>query len=67
MKYLDLDMLLRLTGSHMNKIKCFLGFHKWKRVGEIELELNSTTHVQHLHECEHCKKQEYKGMGTFLL
>lgn len=51
----------------LNKIKCFFGFHKWKRVDELEVPLNSITHVQHLHKCECCDKEEYKGMGTFLL
>lgn len=51
----------------LNKIKCFFNFHKWKNIGSIELELNSTTHVQLLHKCEYCNKEEYKGMGTYLL
>jgi hypothetical protein len=54
----------------INKIKCYFGFHKWKNIGGNPLdglELGSTTHVSKLHQCEYCKKEEMKGMGTFLL
>ena len=50
----------------INKIKCFFNFHKWKRIGELNVPLNQATHISCLHECEYCKKQEFKGMGTFL-
>jgi len=50
----------------MRKILCFFGFHKWKNI-----DTNSTPNPMEgeiicwseLHECQHCKKQKYLGMG----
>lgn len=53
----------------MRKIMCYFGFHKW-----INIDLRQTPNPKEgemicwseLHECAHCKKQEYKGMGWII-
>ena len=48
-----------------NKIKCFLGYHKWKNIDTYFPTPKDGEHIlfSNLHECKHCKKQEMKGMG----
>lgn len=50
----------------VRRFLCWLGFHKW-----INIDTNPMPNPKagemicwsELHECRHCKKQEYKGMG----
>lgn len=48
------------------KLKCFLGFHNWINIcTEPRMMPNKgeIIYSSELHECNNCKKQEYKGMG----
>ncbi len=52
-----------------NKIKCFLGFHKWINIDNSPIPNPKTDEMicwSELHECENCKKREYKGMGCII-
>ena len=47
------------------KLKCWLGFHKWKNIDKNPMPNPQNGEMicwSDLHECEHCKKQEYKGI-----
>jgi len=53
----------------LSKLKCWLGFHKWINVDTTQfpkLEADEIYCYSELHECEHCKKKEYKGMGCII-
>lgn len=45
---------------------CWLGFHDWVNIDTNPMPNPKAGEMicwSDLHECEHCKKQEYKGMG----
>ena len=51
------------------KIKCYLGFHKWKNIDTTpkpHLEPGDAYCYSDLHKCEHCKKEKYLGMGCVI-
>jgi hypothetical protein len=56
----------------MKKIKrllCLLGFHKWFNIDTNPIPNPKAGEMicwSELHECIHCKKQEYKGMGCIM-
>ena len=52
----------------IDKIKCFLGLHKWKNIDDYTPIPQNGEMIcfQNLHECEKCKKREYKGMGCIV-
>jgi hypothetical protein len=50
----------------VRRFKCWLGFHDWVNIDTNPMPNPKAGEMicwSDLHECEHCKKQEYKGMG----
>lgn len=50
----------------MRRLKCWLGKHDWVNIDTKhipKLEPGEMYCYADLHECKHCKKREYKGMG----
>lgn len=55
--------------SIIHKIKCFLGFHNWINIDKSPLPNPKKGEMicwYELHECEYCKKKDYKGMGCII-
>lgn len=49
-----------------DKVKCFFGFHKWRNIDKEplpNLKPGESYCYSDLHKCDHCGKEEYKGMG----
>lgn len=47
-------------------LQCSLGYHNWINIDKRPMPNPKPGEMicwSELHECKHCKKQEYKGMG----
>ena len=50
----------------IRKILCYFAFHQWININtkpQPNPKPGEMICYTDLHECKHCKKQEYKGMG----
>ena len=53
----------------VRRFLCWLGFHKWVNIDTNPMPNPKAGEMicwSELHECCHCKKQEYKGMGCIV-
>lgn len=52
--------------KRFSKLKCWLGFHKWKNIDTtllLNLREGESYCYFELHKCEECGKEQYLGMG----
>lgn len=50
----------------VRRLLCWLGYHRWVNIDSSPMpnpKYGEMICWSELHECWHCKKQEYKGMG----
>ena len=50
----------------VRRFLCWLGFHNWVNINVTPIPNPKAGEMicwSDLHECKHCKKQDYKGMG----
>lgn len=63
------DCVILNTRGYKKRFLCWLGFHKWVNIDTSPMPNPKAGEMicwSELHECCHCKKQEYKGMGCIV-